>query len=81
MDLRAGSRESLARGWWLSLCTAVCNYTLASVTIMLYFFYGKGHRPTMVIITLLVRQTEEDSVLFCSEFCGVNTAILASPVT
>lgn len=65
VDLTAGSRDSLAGCSWLSLCAVVYNYTLAFlVTIALYFFYGKGHKTTRVIITLLAWQIEEDRCIF-----------------
>ena len=65
MDLTAGSRDSLAGCSWFSLRTVVYNYTLAFlVTIMLYFFYEKGHKTTTVIITLLAWQIEEDRYIF-----------------
>lgn len=82
MDLTAGSRDSLAGCSWLSLCTVIYNYTLAFlVTIMLYFFYEKGHKTTTVIITLLAWQIEGDSICFSLEFCSLSTAIFISPVT
>lgn len=65
MDLTACSRTfQPGKVLLVESMYSVHNCTLAFVTIMLYFFYEKGHKTTTVIISLLVWQIEEDRNIF-----------------